>query len=189
MDVFTRLKQTLKTADTRELLIYFGAVAAALTLSMALLVYIHLRRRNYYIQQLEALEKQRKETRALLGSYKLVAQRQAEVEEILNQDKNFRIEPVYTQVLEKLGLLKNQPEKQPAASTEEVKGTTERVLPSHLTNMSMRQLTELLAALADIKQIYPKELTITKMPNTQAVTVDITIATLQPENPKNNRAP
>jgi hypothetical protein len=182
MDVLTRIKQTLKTADTRELLLYLGSVFAALTLIMALLVYVHLRRRNYYIRQLGTIDQQRKKTRTLISDYKFVTQRQTEVEEILNKDKNFRIEPVYTQVLQKLGLLKNQPEEPTATSTEEVKGTTERVLTSHLSNMSMRQLTELLSALADIKQIYPKELTITKVPNTQAVTVDLTIATLQPEN-------
>lgn len=182
MDVFTRIKQILKTADMRELLIYFGAALGALTLIMALLVFIHIRRRNYSIQQLETVNKHRKETGALLRDYKLVNQRQAEVEEILNQDKNFRIEPVYNALLQKLGLAKNQPEEPTATSEEKVKGKTERVLTSHLTNMSMRQLTDLLSALADIKQIYPKELTINKVQNTQAVNVDLTIATLQPED-------
>lgn len=183
MEALNKLRHTLKTADTRELLIYAGSFIALVSMILGLLFYVHVKRINYYTQQLNTLDRQRKETRNLLARYKIVNQRQAEVETILNTDATFRIEPLYATILQKLGLTLNQPEAPTSDNGETVKGKTERILKSHLTNMSMKQLTDLLSAIADIPQLYPQDLEITKIPNTQAVNVDLTIATLQPTSP------
>jgi hypothetical protein len=183
MEALNKLKHTLKTADMRELLVYAGSFIGLLSVLLGLVLYFHIRRVNYYTQQLNSLDKQRKETRNLLSRYKSVNQRQAEVEQVLNQDPSFRIEPTYATVIQKLGLTLNQAEQPTSDNGETVKGKTERILKSRLTNMSMKQLTDLLSALADIPQIYPQSLDISKIPNARAVNVDLTIATLQSTSP------
>ncbi|MBA3954986.1 hypothetical protein H0X48_06735 [Candidatus Dependentiae bacterium] len=183
MEALNKLKHTLKTADTRELFIYAGSFIAALSIVLSFAFYFHLKRVNYYTQQLSTLDKQRKEARNLLSRYKLVNQRQTEVEDILNQDPSFRIEPIYANLIQKLGLTFNQPEAPTSDNGETVKGKTERILKSRLITMSMKQLTDLLSAIADIPQLYPQALEITKIPNARAVNVDLTIATLQPTSP------
>ena len=43
----------------------------------------------------------------------------------------------------------------------------------------MKNLTDLLSQIAAVPQLYAKDLTIKKVPNTQAIDVDITVATLE----------
>jgi hypothetical protein len=180
MAVLSRIKDFIRGLDERELYLYMGGFLAFMLLLLGLLIYLHYSRVNRYMTDLKRLDTQRGQTRKILSNYKSVNLQQARVEEILAENKNFRIGEAYGTIINRLRLGGHQQELPTPTSGETVSGKTEVLLHSHLTGISMKQLTDLLSEIANVIQMYPKDLVIKKMPNAQAVDVDLTVATLEP---------
>lgn len=180
MELINRLKNFISNLEEKESYKYILASIGILFLLLALLAYFYYSKINKYNNELKRINTQRQQTRKILGDYKSVNQQQFKVEEILAQDPNFRISQAYKDIIQKSGLTVYQQDEPTRAIGESVDNKTEITLTSHLTGISMKQLTELLSNIANIIRLYPKDLTIKKSPKAQAIDVDLTIATLEP---------
>lgn len=180
MALLTRIREFIKSLDERDLYFYMGGFFGACLLLFGLVIYFHYSRVSRYATDLKRLDTQRGQTRKVLSNYKTVNLQQARVEELLAENKNFRIGEAYQSIINKLRLGVHQQEQPTPTTGETVSGKTEVLLHTHLDRISMKQLTDLLSEIANIIQMYPKDLVIKKTPNAQAVDVDLTIATLEP---------
>ncbi len=180
MALLTRIREFIKGLDERDLYLYMGGFFGAFLLLFGLIVYFHYSRISRYTADLKRLDTQRTQTRKILTNYKTVNLQQARVEEILAENKNFRIGEAYQSIVNKVRLGTHQQDQPTPTTGETVSGKTEVLLHTHLDRISMKQLTDLLSEIANVTQMYPKELVIKKTPNAQAVDVDLTIATLEP---------
>ena len=63
---------------------------------------------------------------------------------------------------------------------ETVSGKTEVQISSNLRGMSMKEVTDFLMLIAQVPQLYTKDITIKKTPGRPTVDIDITVATLEP---------
>lgn len=179
MQFLDSIRDYIKEMDESEYYKYFGAFIGALLLLIGLLSYFHYSRVRAYKSDLKMLETQRKQTQKILADYKSVTAQKEKVEDILAQNKDFRIGEAYQTVLEKLGLMLRQTDKTAPTEGETISGKTEIYVSSHLNGLSMKQLTDLLFQIANIPQMYVKDLVIKKNPTMPAVDVDITVATLE----------
>lgn len=136
---------------------------------------------NKYINNLENISKKKIETKNIIEDFIKIQKEQLAVQEILDQDKTFRILPAYQDVIKSLKLKeKAEPiiTKNPS-----VKGKIERLLKAELVNLNIKNLVELLSKIANIKQIYPKSLVIRKVTQNKNIDIEITIATLEITEP------
>ncbi len=143
------------------------------------IIYLHHRRSKKYFLMLQQINKERTITKRILSDYQLVTQQKDKVDEILDQDKNFFIAQAYSDIVKKMGLTSHQPEDPVHNQGPTISNKTERTISANLDKVSMKNLVDLLSAIAEIERLYPKELTIIKTPNTQAIDIDLTIATLE----------
>lgn len=180
MAPLTRIQSFIKGLEERDLYLYMGGFLAIFFLLFGLTLYLHYRRVSWYTTELQKLDTARTQTRKILSNYKAVTVQQARVEEILAENKNFRIGEAYQSIIRRVRLEYNQPEQPTPTTGETVSGKTEVLLHTHLNRISMKQLTDLLSEIANVSQMYPKDIVIKKTPNAQAVDVDLTIATLEP---------
>lgn len=180
MELLNRIKDFIRALEDRDLYIYIASYLAILMLLLMLLIYFHYSKVSSYNEQLKKIDTQRAQTKKILTDYKAVNLQAARVEDILAENKNFRIGEAYQGIINRLGLGSNQTEMPTPAAGETVSGKTEVVLNTHLNGITMKQLTDLLSEIANVNQMYPKDLVIKKTPNSQTVDVDLTIATLEP---------
>lgn len=177
MDALNKLRDFIKSLEDKDFykyaLIFFGTFL----LIMGLIFYISYSKTTKYRKLLTQVNEERKKTKKILTDNEYVKQQQEKVEEILAQNKDFRIAKEFGEILQRFGLMT---EEEPSRSDgETVGGKIEKILSARLKSITMKQLTELLSAIADVPQLYPKELIIKKTPNAQTVDVELTIATLE----------
>ncbi len=99
------------------------------------------------------------------------------VEEILAQNKDFRIGEAVLDIIQRAGLRLQNPIT--PTTGESVSGKTEIQVTAQLSRLSMKNVTDLLTTIAAVPQLYTKELSIKKEGDSPAVDLDITIATLE----------
>ena len=179
MQWLDNIRDYVRQLDTRDLYkglaLFFGVLALLLSLTF----YLHYRRVKRYTADLKTLDNLRSETKRIITRYKAVSAQKEKVEELLAQNKNFRIAETYHTIVEKLRLLPKLKGPITPVVGETISGKNEVSVSSHFSDISMKNLTDLLSQIATIQQLYTKELTIKKSANTQAIDVDITIATLE----------
>lgn len=178
MALFNTIKKFIKNLDEQELLKYFGAFALGIIGLIGLILYLNYSGVNKYRLKLQQINKERIITKKILTDYNLVNQQKRKIENILSADQNFYIAEEYNNLIKKLNLNRYQSEEPTKSDGQIISGKIERILTSHLDSITMKQLTELLTQIAEIERLYPKELIIKKVPNTQKIDVDLTIATL-----------
>ncbi len=113
-----------------------------------------------------------------------VKKQKAIVDEILNENKSFKLLGYFDEITNKLGIDKNVKEKSTSENTLEIltaKGYKEVRVNATFTELNTRQLAELLDEFEKNERIYTKNLEITKSSKTPTIDVEIVIATLQPE--------
>jgi hypothetical protein len=182
MTLTDRIREWVKGLEDRDIYKYIAIALGIVTLLIGLLMYIYYGKVSKYTRQLQEIIMERKQAQQILSDYKAVAQQHAKIEQILTQDKNFLITKKYSEILKALGLTSHQQEEPKRTPGATVSGRTESNINSHLSGITMKQVTDLLSAIADVPQLYPKELIIRKpTPNAQTVDVDLTITTLEPE--------
>lgn len=180
MTFLEKIRDAIKEWETRDALLYLGAFLTGLVILFGLTIYLHYRKVSYYQTALKSVENMRNQTKKIISDFKAVTAQKEKVEEILAQNKNFRVGEAYQLILEKTGLISRQTDQSTPTSGETTSGKTEIFVTSHLAGINMKQLTDLLVDIAEIPQMYVKDLVIKKNPTSPAVDIDITVATLEP---------
>ncbi len=170
----------IKQADDSELLKYLGIATGVFVVLLSALFYFHYSRVSWHTTQLRNLNKERIKTRTILRDTKIVKAQQKEVEDILAQDKDFRIGQAYQSIIQQSRLGSKMVDKTPTLRTgDSVGGKTEVQITSTLRGLSMKEVTDFLLLIAQVPQLYTKDITIKKVPGRQTVDIDITVATLE----------
>lgn len=179
MAIFNTIQNFIKNLDEQELIKYFTGFALGILGLIFLILYLNYSGVNKYKTKLQEINKERLKTKKILTDYKLVNQQKQKIEDILSANQNFYIAQEYNNLIKKQNLTKYQSEEPTNSDGQIISGKIERILASHLDSITMKQLTELLTQIAEIERLYPKELIIKKVPNSQKIDVDLTIATLE----------
>lgn len=179
MAFLTTIQNFVKNLDEQELIKYFIGFGLTLLSIITLILYFNIISVNKYKTRLSEINKERLKTKRILTDFKLVNLQKQKIEDILSAHKNFFIAQEYNNILKKLGLTNYQSEEPTKSDGQLISGKIERILTFHLDNITMKQLTDLLTYIAEIERLYPKELIIKKVPNSQKIDTDVTIATLE----------
>ncbi len=180
MEFFEKIRDFIKGLEDVDIYKYFAAFFAAMLIILSLFIYLHYSRVNKYLTDIKNVETMRSQTKKILSDYKAVTAQKEVVEEILAQNKDFRIGEAYQSILEKTGLLRFQTDQTTPTAGESVSGKTEILISSHFAGITMKQLTDLLLAIANVPQMYTKDIVIKKSPTMPTIDVEITVATLEP---------
>lgn len=180
MEFLEKIVDFINGLETSDIYKYLALFFAALLIPLSLLIYLHYSKVHTYQTALKSAETLRAQTKKILSDYRTVNAQKEKVEEILSQNKDFRIGEAYQSLLVKLGLATQQVEQATPTAGETVSGKTEILLNSHINSLTMKQVTDLLSQIAAIPQMYIKDLVIKKAPNTPTVDIELTVATLEP---------
>lgn len=182
MQLLDSLRDFIKYAEPKELAKYLGIFAGIFCLIFGILIYFHFSRVNWYKGQSEQLNIWRKQTQKILRDAKLVKAQQQQVDEILSKDKDFRIGEAYQSVIRKTGLSGKIVDISEPTTGESISGKNEVQITSHLKGLSMKEVSDFLVQIAQVPQLYTKDLTIKRTAGRPTVDIDLTVATLeQPE--------
>ncbi len=169
----------IKQADESELLKYAGIVGGIFLLLLGLLFYYHYSQVSWYTAQLKKLDSERLKTRTILRDAKLVKAQQQEVEDILAQNRDFRIGEAFQSIIQQGKLQAKLVDRSAPRTGESISGKTEVQISATLRGLSMKEVADFLLLIAKVPQLYTKELTIKKVPGRSTVDIDIVVATLE----------
>jgi poly-D-alanine transfer protein DltD len=157
--------------------IYFGTVL----LLVFGIVYYYLSTVSSLKQALKKVNKNREEVRLLLKQHKATQKHKSTINELLSQEKNFKIKNFFDSIVKQHQLTTKQ--KKEAEVSEEVlyKQYTEIKLTAQFRQMSTQELCDFLNSIEQKTRVYTKELTITKTKGA-SLDVSLTIATLRPQS-------
>lgn len=184
MTQLEKLKQYLYELDERTLYRYFIAFLASVATIMGLVVLLQYRAIKGITKNIKSLNAQRIEAQEILTRFQQVTHQKEAVESVLEKDKSFRIVGYVDTLLNNLQLSRNKGAYQP--TTEPLEGHDsydEVTLIVPLTEITMRNLAELLNEIEKNERIYIKQLEIAKSQTRPAIDVTITLATLQTRTP------
>lgn len=184
MEFLDKIIDSIKSLEDRDFYTYAGLGFGAFFLALSLLIYVHYSKVTKYQNELKRIDVMRQKTKQILSNYKVVTAQKEKVEDILAQNKDFRIGEAYQFIVNKVGLTSRLVDQTAPTTGEVVSGKTEVLVRSHFAGLNMKQVTDLLSEIADVPQLYVKDLVIKKTPNAQTVDVDITVATLEPSTPE-----
>jgi hypothetical protein len=127
------------------------------------------------------INRKRKEVKDILERYEMVKKQQAEVDAMLNQDRDFKIAGFFNETITKLNLSQYK-SREPEASREVLdNGYTEVKLYASFANVSTQQVVELLQLIEQNQRIYTKELEMYKPSTNKTININILLATLEPK--------
>lgn len=179
MEALDNIRHRIKSLEDKELYTYSAAFFGIMLLLLALLTFVHYRKVRYYQAELKRVDTQRAETKKILSNYKIAKAHSQKVEEILAQNKDFRIGEAFQDIIQRVGLGSRLQNQIVPTIGEAVSGKTEFQVAAQFSRLSMKNVTDLLMAIAAVPQLYTKEVAIKKEQGSPAVDVDITIATLE----------
>ncbi len=180
MEFLDSIKERIASSDDKELYTYFGIFGGILLLLFGFLAYYHHRRVSWYTTEVKKLDKLRSHTRKILRDATIVKAQQQLVEEILAQDKDFLIGQAYQSIIRKQNLASKLIDQSAPTTGESVSGKTEVQITSNLRNMSMKEFTYFLIAIAQAPKLYTIEITIKNTSGRPTDNLEIMVATLDP---------
>jgi hypothetical protein len=181
MKILDQIRDFIASLDEQTFYKYSGVVLGALILVASLLLFSYQRRVNNLLDTISTINEERERTRAILTRAERVKRQRAEVDAIMSEDENFKIGGFFNDVLNNLHLSDKKTVEETSQSDKEDK-YSESVLRAKLTDMTMKELCELLNTLDQNKRIYTKELDIVALKKTPpTLEVTITIASLEPK--------
>lgn len=183
MEFLEKLRDQIRHFETADLYKAFGIFFALFFFFFGALFYLHYRKVTRYTSELKKMVSLRTQTKRIVSDYKIVKAQKEKVEEILAQDKTFRIGETYQSIVQKVGIFPKLQEPITPVTGETISGKTEVQVSSRFSGINMKQVVDLLSQIAQVPRLYTKDLTIKKTPNTLAVDIDITVATLEPSEP------
>ncbi|HBL98166.1 TPA: hypothetical protein DDZ86_00815 [Candidatus Dependentiae bacterium] len=182
MNFLVRLKHFLDELDRKRFYQYMGGVILFVALLLTGVVFFERYRIGNLKDEIKKTNKLRDEARELLRRNAIVNLHKTEVDEILTQDKLFRIKEFFSQVVAEVGLTGNSSKEAELSSPQDLNnGYSEIRLDASFTGISTQQLSNLLVQLGKNRRIYIKELVATKSQQKATIDVSLIVATLQPK--------
>jgi hypothetical protein len=182
MEALDKLKNLIKNLEDKDFYPYLLGFLLALALLMGSLIYWHYKSSSYWHRQLNELKTQRQETKKLLSEHQAFEQNRLAVNEILSTNTGFKIVDYYNNLVNDLKLQQYKAKEQPAEPTTEQleEGAKEITLTLKFNNITMQQVTEILAAIENNPRVYAKKVIIDKVNKDQPkLNVTIDIATIE----------
>lgn len=180
MKVFESVQEFITSLEEKDFYKYLlGLLAATFILVGTLLIY-HQRRISIWTKQINTINDYRTTIKSIIDRDEQVIKQREEVDRMLEENPDFRIEGTFEELVNKMGLTKNLTKRAVFPTDHGDPEYREIDLDAHLDSMNMKQLTELLDELEQNKRVYIKQLEIQKskkIPN--AIDVGLIIATQQ----------
>jgi|GEM_PF-441787 len=180
MEFFKKIITYIQQLSQKNFYTYSGIYVGIIALLSLLLIIRYYRNAQYLVEQSNTVNEQRERVQLLLNDAQQVQKQKAEVNKMIEQEEDFNILAYFQSVLAENGLLeKNLVVINPVTRTDREDNYTEEEVKAQLTDLNMKQLTELLQKLEQNKRIYSKELEIVKKKKQHnTIEITITIATL-----------
>ena len=140
-----RLKNFIDELEQKQQFWYFATVSTIFIFLVGLLFYYHANKISHLQKQLRRINHQRMQARELLEKYTTVKQQKISVDEILSQDKTFKIKEYFSRTLAEMRLQNKLDKEAEVADPQDLdNGYTEIKLDAGFTKMSMQELAELI---------------------------------------------
>jgi hypothetical protein len=180
MKIFALIRHFISSKDKKEFYIYLFSLLVGLLVIIFGIMYYQTNRVAYWKKRINNINELREEVRKVISKDEQVLGQRAEVNKMLQENPDFKIDGYFTDLIAKLNLINHKTVTSVSYADRGDPEYREVLLNAKFDTMNMRQLCELLDAIEQNKRIYTKELEIIKskkQPNT--IEVNITIATLQ----------
>ncbi|MDR3550043.1 MAG: hypothetical protein P4L31_01405 [Candidatus Babeliales bacterium] len=181
MELFNNIRNYITNLDQKEFYKITGiALGAVLVIMLGIMYYTHTRV-SYWRKRINIINEERDEIRTILEKDQLVLSQRAQVNAMLTEKPDFKINGYFTDLVSSLGFAGNRtPTTSVSFGDRDDQEYREVLLNAKFDAMNMKQLCELLDAIEQYDRIYIKELEIIKSRKiADAITVNLTIATLQ----------
>lgn len=172
----------IERLDEKKLHMYLGIILLAYASICGFIVYRFYRNVHYYKARISSINKKREELREILTRLERVKKEQADVDALLESDREFKIGGYFNEVMEKLNITQNKTREADTTSELLENGYTEVKLSASFANLSTQKLTELLLTIQDNPRIYTKELIVHQPNGARTINVTLVIATLEPKS-------
>ena len=179
MSRINSLRAFVKRLDGREFFIYSMAYLGLSLFALSVIIVRHVYLSRDAVENYQKLNKTRVTVQSILSKFSNVEKQREKVDAILKKDKNFYIQKFFHDLLQK--------NKNNAHSTDKLSkqkqdnGYTEESLAINLTQITTKQLCEILKDIEDEDRVYIKNVDITGMAAAKKINVSMNIATLIPK--------
>jgi hypothetical protein len=181
MAILKRVQEFITRLDMQQFYKYLAAIVGIFLVCIGIVSFLHYRRVGNLDRKLRRINQQRDEARSNLQEHALVKQQQADVDAILDKDRDFRLVRYFLSVIDKLQL-RNNLTQEPTPITEDLNnGYTEVRIIATFANMNIKQVADLLYEIDKNDRVYTKELLLVKSLKSPTLDVTLVIATLQPK--------
>jgi hypothetical protein len=178
MEFFKKIVAYIQQLSQKNFYTYSGIYVGGVVILSLLLILRYYSNSQYLIEQNNNINDQRERVQQLLTDAQQVQKQKTEVNKMIEQDEDFNILAYFQTTLAKLGLNKHLGTIA-NTRTDREDNYTEEEAKAQLSDLTMKQLTELLQEIEQNKRIYSKELEIVKSKKRQnTIEISITIATL-----------
>ncbi len=182
MNILVKFRDFIYAREEKEIYTYIGIIIGIVVLIMGILLYTYTSRASNWQTKIKRINKQREETRTILQKYEMVKQQKTEVDTILAKDSSFKIKEYFTGVITELGLTPYNTKPAEVSEPQDLTSDYAEIkLDAGFTELTTKQLTDLLYKIEQNERVYTKELVITKALKTPTIDVTLVIATLQPK--------
>lgn len=181
MEFFENIRLYIDRLDEKKLLLYLGIGLIVYSLLCGIVIYKFYSNVRFYKTRIAAINKKRTELRDIVTRLERVKKEQADVDALLEADKDFKIGGYFNEVMQKLSIVQNKTREPDTTSELLENGYTEVKLSASFANLSTQKLTELLLIIQDNPRIYTKELIIHQPNGARTINVTLVIATLEPK--------
>ncbi len=179
MEALEKLRDFIDNLEDKDFKKYLIITLSIFILIPSVLIFRYYRKITHLRKRIKDINIIREEdVRRILGRAEQVQKEREDVDAMLAEEPDFKIRGFFEKMLAALGLSDKTTIESPSQIDREDK-YRESILNVKLTNMDMKQLTELLYKLQQTRRIHTKELEITKSkkkPGT--IDVSLTISTL-----------
>ncbi len=177
MAALEKIKTFFEGLDEKTFYKYLAIYLGIVFVLVGLMIFRYYQNINYLDQRINTVNELREDARQVLEKSVRVEQQHKEVNRILEEDPDFKIKGYFDNLIDKLNL--PQPTLTRVTKTSRDENYEESSLEIKFTDITMKELAQLLQDIEQNKRIYSKALEINvskKQPHT--IDVNLTIATL-----------
>ena len=180
MMILDSFRDFIRGLDKKEFRLYTIIYVGICVLFVSGIIVRHIYLVQDAKEKIQQLNNARKQVQEILTQFKGVEQQRAQVDALLKKDKNFYIQKFFQSSAQKLNVFKHATDK--IAKQKLENGYIEENLSINLTQITTKQLCELLQDIENEPRVYIKFVDITKMNTTKKINVSMSIATLIPQS-------
>lgn len=163
--------------ETSEFYRNIGIFLGLLVLITGGIMYYHHTETVALRNSLQKMYKTQQEAKIILEKQKMVTKQREDINTVLEEDKNFKLQSFFDEIVSRNGLSSYQVKEAEVSNDILQKLYTEIKINVQFRGISTKQLCELLQALEQKARVYTKELTINK--KNDSLDATLTIATLK----------